>query len=238
MRLSRSRISRRIEKQSKRSSFLALLGTGVIVVAIFKFGIPLIAQLGTFFENLNPLDTEVQQNSTSFLQSPRIDVLPIATNSAAIKIAGVGIPEKNVELFVGEELVSKVKVDEDGKFAIASLKLNLGQNIIRARMRDNDNTSDFSESQTVIFDNTPPSLEVISPNQSQSFSKDQNTIEVKGKTEKEATVTVNDFRAIVDGDGSFSYLLRLSAGENIVRVKAQDLAGEETQVERKITYSP
>lgn len=238
MRQTRSRLSRRIEKQSKRSTFLALLGIGIIVVAIFKFAIPLIAQLGIFLDNLNPADTETQQNSTSFLQSPRIDALPIATNSAVIKITGVGIPEKDVEVFVGEELINKITADIKGRFEIPDLRLRAGQNIIKARIRDNDNTSDFSDKQIVIFDNTPPFLEITSPSQNQNFGKDQNTIEVKGKTEKEAIVTVNDFRAIVESDGNFSYLLRLSAGENIVKVKAQDPAGEETQIERKITYSP
>ncbi|MBI2622449.1 hypothetical protein HYW66_02340 [Candidatus Microgenomates bacterium] len=231
MRRNRSRILRKVEKQSKRNFILTVAGTILIIIAIFKLGIPLLAQIGQS-------NIQTQSDKPSFIQPPQLDPLPIATNSATIKISGLAITDKEIEVFVGNSLVNTIKSDHVGKFEIASLKLNSGQNLIKARTRDNDNTSDFSPEQTVIFDDTGPMLEVTNPTSNQSFAGGENTVEVRGKTDVDSTVTVNDFRAIVDSEGKFSYLFKLTNGENIINIKSLDPAGNETSLERKVNFSP
>lgn len=235
----RSRILRKIERKSKKNLVLAFLGIVVVVFAVFKIGIPLLAQISLFIENLRPPISEVQKESLNFLQAPFLDPLPIATNSSPIKLTGLAIPKKEVEIFVGQELVNKVTSSEDGKFEIPSLKLQEGENSLRARVKDNSQQSEFSEGLTIILDQKPPPLDVTNPTASQAFSKDQSKIEVKGKTEGETRVTINDSRAIVDSEGNFSYLFQLiTSGENKIQIKAVDLAGNETVVERTVTFSP
>lgn len=238
MRPTRSRLMRRIEKTSRRNLVFSLLGIVILVFAVFKIGIPLLAQFSLFLGNLGNSAPETETEKTIFIQAPRLEPLPIATNSGSIKITGISLPEKEVETHINEELIGKATADKNGKFEIKSLKLQEGENNIKARVKDKEKFSEFSENVLVIFDNKPPILELTNPAPNQDFSKEQNKIEVKGKTEIESKVTVNGSRAIVDTNGNFSYTLALVDGENKIQVKAVDLAGNEVTIERTVTYSP
>lgn len=234
----RSRILRRQERQSKKSIIFAILGTIIVVFAIFKVGIPLLAQFSLFLTNLTHPQETAGNTGPGFVQAPILDPVPIATNSGTIKLTGVAISEREIQIFISGDLVDKVNSDKDGHFEVPNLKIRSGQNTISAKTKDGDNLSDSSNSLSVAFDDEAPSLEVTNPTDNQSFSKFDSKIEVRGKTEKEARVTVNDFRAVVDSLGNFSYLLELSGGENNISIKAIDPAGNETEVKRKVTYSP
>lgn len=234
---SRSRLLRKIDKQSRKNFFLAFFGIVLVIFAVFKIGLPLLIQASLFIGNFSQTP-ETKKENPPFLQAPSLSPLPNATNSATIKLTGLTTPEKEVEIFVNNELATKIIADEDGKFEIPDLKLLNGENILKARMIDDDQKSEFSESLTVIFNNKPPTLEITSPEPNQAFGKDQNKIEVKGKTDPDNQVMINDFRAIVDSNGNFSYFLKLSEGENKIQIKARDLAGNEIQAERKVTFSP
>ena len=48
---------------------------------------------------------------------------------------------------------------------------------------------------------------------------------------------MNEFWAIVDAGGNFSYTLPLQNGENTIKVVATDEAGNKTEYEVKVTYS-
>jgi bacillopeptidase F len=98
--------------------------------------------------------------------------------------------------------------------------------------------SEFSNVLTVAFKSAPPSLNLDSPSDGQSFSKDQNTATVKGVTDPDVKVTVNGFWAITDSQGNFSYDLPLQNGDNKITVIATDMAGNKNEKDIKVTYSP
>lgn len=235
---SRSRLLRRVERQSRNKAILALAGTILIVLAVFQIGIPILVQFSLFIGGLRSGAEEVTQSEPNFIQPPRLNPLPEATNAAKIKIEGVATPEKEVEIFIEDGKVSKTKADKDGKFALASFRLTEGENRIKARLSDGERKSDFSETVIVTYDNKPPLLEVTSPSENQSFPKGEQSIEVKGKTESLAKVTINGSWAIVDGEGNFSYNLTLRTGENSIVVQSTDLASNKTEIARKVTLSP
>jgi cytoskeleton protein RodZ len=66
-----------------------------------------------------------------------------------------------------------------------------------------------------------PDLVVLEPQQAIVQDMD---IMVKGKTEQNATVTVNDQPVLIEPDGSFAAPLTLRPGINIVRVEAKNAA--------------
>ncbi len=90
----------------------------------------------------------------------------------------------------------------------------------------------------VSLDTTPPKLTVFSPVAFEVFHTP--TVTVKGQTEKDATVTVNGKKVVVNGENyTFSYTLVLTkAGLNTINVVATDLAGNVTRVSVPVKFIP
>ena len=62
-------------------------------------------------------------------------------------------------------------------------------------------------------------------------------IEVKGKSDANVRLTLNDRLIIVTGDGNFSSNYNLNPGDNQLIFKAVDKAGNETIKELLVKYS-
>lgn len=77
-----------------------------------------------------------------------------------------------------------------------------------------------------------PKLEIYSPQENVAIN--DFLFQIKGKTIPDATVFVNGNPADLELDGSFTYSLKLLAGENIIKIKAVSRRGKETEVIRKI----
>ncbi|MCL6096939.1 MAG: hypothetical protein M1444_04670 [Patescibacteria group bacterium] len=232
----RSRLSRRLENKSKKNILLSLLGIIILFVLLLKFGLP-------FLANISMLTSKNQDNGTknpkdTYISPPVLNPLFDATNSAEITVSGLASEKETVGLYINDELFDKVNTKEGGSFIFKNVKLDSGKNEIKARVIiDDRQKSDFSPSYTVIFNNKAPKLEVDSPTDNQSFSKDNKTIDVKGKTDPLARVTVNEFWAIVDDNGNFTYRLNLQNGDNEIKIQAIDEAGNKTEISKKVNYS-
>ena len=160
-----------------------------------------------------------------------------ATNSANIEISGMAFPNESISLFINDSLVDKNPTQKDGSFSFKQT-LNQGENNIKVKATENNKDSDFSLISMVIYKSSLPNLKLDAPIDGQSFSKDQNKIEVRGSTDFQVKITVNDFWAIIDESNNFSYTLPLQNGDNIIKVKATDQAGNTTEKDIKVTYSP
>jgi len=84
------------------------------------------------------------------------------------------------------------------------------------------------------YDDTPPVLAILSP--PEMFVAPAPSVEIKGKTERDAKVKVNGQKAAVAADGSFSFPLALKEGVNLVTIEAIDSAGNSEYGKRLITY--
>ncbi len=161
-----------------------------------------------------------------------------ATNSAQIKVSGSAPKDTTVMLYVNDIKEEEIPVDEDNNFTFDEVKIDEGENTIKTKAKDdNKNVSVYSPVIKITYLNKPPSLEINEPTDGKSFEKDDSPIQVKGKTDPKVKVTVNDFWAIVDGAGNFSYTLPLQGGENRIKVVATDEAGNKTEKEIKVSYS-
>lgn len=231
----RSRLSKRMEGKTRKNLALSILGIILIALLVLKFGIPFLANLSLFLSGSQSKE-QVNVQSPSFIAPPVLDSFPEATSSADIIISGVASKKQTINLYINNELVDTTKSGDDGKFSFKE-KITPGENTINAKAVTNEKESDFSNNIITAFKNAPPSLNVSSPSDGQSFSKDQNTAEVKGTSDSDVKVTVNGLWAITDNNGNFSYNLPLQNGENKIKVAATDLAGNKTEKEIKVTYS-
>jgi cytoskeletal protein RodZ len=84
----------------------------------------------------------------------------------------------------------------------------------------------------------PPFLTVNSPQD--NITTSQTTVEVYGKTDPEATISVNEKLVALDKGGQFSVRLELNPGLNKIVVTATNKSGKNTVIDRRVflTSSP
>jgi len=233
----RSRLSLKTEKRTRKTILLTSLGILIILILLVKFGVNLLVGFSVFLAGTkNQTSTNPNSSGNAFVAAPVLNPLPNATNSAKITISGKSQSDITIKLFVNNNLKDTAQADKNGDFSF-SQTLSAGDNLIKAKTEQNNKTSDFSNSFTVSFKNSAPSLTIDSPSDGQSFSKDQNSVSVTGKTDANVSVTVNGFWAIINENNNYSYNLPLQNGDNQVRVIATDQAGNSIEKNLKVTYS-
>ncbi len=238
--MSRSHLKNHLQKQAFKNIAFALLGIIVLIFVLFQFGPQLLINFSLMVDKLKG-DKEVSSSNQdlSFVSPPMLGTMPSATNSAIIIVSGYSLPKQTIKLYVNGDFVDKKETKEDKGFTFEEVELKSGDNDIKVKAVTEDNKeSDYSSIIKIRYVNKLPSLDIDSPSDGQSFSKDQNQIKVSGKTDSGNKVTVNDFWAIVDDEGKFSYQLHLQNAENKIKVEATDEAGNKTTKEIKVIYSP
>lgn len=234
--MSNSRISRRELHQSKKKLIYSLVGIVVVLFLLIKFGIPLLIQFSLFVSGKQNQGTTQATDQPMFVAPPALNQQFSATNSAKIKMTGTAQSNQQIKLYVNNSVVDTQSTKDDGSFSFDNVTLSTGSNTIQAKAEKDNKESGFSNTVTISYLNKAPNLDVNSPSDGQSFSKDP-SLTIKGKTDPDAKVTVNDFQAIVNDDGTFSYNMQMQNGDNQLKVIAQDAAGNKTEKDLKVTYS-
>lgn len=235
----RSRLIHHVEGEKKKQIFFFIVAIGVIVFLLFRFSPAIVDGIGSLLLNVNEDNESAEPTKTlEALTAPRLESKFTATQSARITIKGTASRgDGTIELFVNEKLSDKEKLN-DTDFEITNIQLTEGENVIKARQVVDNKTSGFSSDLTILYVKEEVGIEELSPSDGQEFKKGDQEIEVSGKTDPNSKVTVNGFRAIVDQDGRFSYLLRLNDGENTITVKAESPLGKTDEKSIKVKYTP
>lgn len=233
-----SRLSRRIEKQTKRQIIKYIIAIVILLFALNAFGpkiINFMASITSVFKNERP---EHLTSNAGSLEAPLLDDTPYATYSAKIKVSGSSSYEEGtIELYVNNKLQKETELDEK-KFEFEHVNLSDGENILKVRYKNEEKESDFSKDYNISYVKDEPKLEVASPVDNATFSTGDQEITVSGKTDPDNRITVNGLIAVVNTDGSFSYYLKLIDGENTIVIEAENVAGRKTKKEIKVKYSP
>jgi hypothetical protein len=224
-----------LEKRKYLKQAAVFFCGGMVILFVFLLiGIPLLVNISAFLSTiLSPKKTTSKTNER-FLQQPQLEIPYEATNSAQIKVSGFGPVSTNVDLFVNNK---KVKTTEDkaGVFSFSDVNLILGDNEMYAVARDKTTDQEIKSGiLTVTFDNKKPTLTLENLNDGQQFELN-NQITIKGKMDEEGTVYLNDRFIMLNSDKTFSYDFELRDGENEIKFKAVDKAGN--FVEKKIKVS-
>lgn len=233
---------REAELASYKRLGLTLFLILVLSLGLYLWGIRLVAAIGSFWLKINPgLSTApTGTEERPYLAAPRLDPLLSAVNdSSKLKVSGWAPGGSEVEVFVNEQKVAALLSDSTGHFEAGSLKLTEGENKIFAKIKTKENSGPSSSIQKVIFDKTPPKLEITGPSENTEITdSSQKWLNIVGKTEGGAIVTINEHQAILDLEGGFQYQYLLTTGENRLVIQAVDEAGNETTIERTVKFSP
>lgn len=234
-----SRLSRIEEKRTKKQLFIVLVGIIAILALVFTLGIPLIVGMSVLLGNLRGSQSNSAGSDTTAPVPPVLSTPTQATNSAELLIEGYGESGSTLKIFMNEDEIKKILIGNDGTFTFTDIPLEKGDNRIYATVTDEaGNESIHSQELKIAYKKDGPKLEIQEPQENQEFGKNQQEIQIKGKTDTGSTVTINDRFVSVNDEGNFEYKLKLSDGENIVSIVARDSAGNETKIELKVTYQP
>ncbi len=226
------------------SAYRKFAVTLIVILAFAAFlyfwGVQIVATLGSVWTKLAPEtpSTEIQQKE-SFVGAPRLDTMPSAINNLSLfSISGFANSGVDIIILINDEEAKKILADSSGRFEAKDLKLQEGENKISAQaVSAKGQKSQPAKVTTVIFDKTPPELVIIEPIDGAEFKgSEQAWSTVSGVTEPKCLVTINEHQAIIDLEGSFRFQLRLSEGENPLKITAKDEAGNETVVELTVKY--
>jgi hypothetical protein len=238
MRRNYSRLATIEERKNIRRTFLFGVLTIAFLIFLFTLGIPVLVKFTGFFTDLGKSQKPIDKTDTIPPAPPQIKTPADYTNKTSLDISGNTEAGATIKLFYNDE-TQEVLADRDGKFSF-NFQLNKGENTISAIAKDtNGNESQKSPTYTIIFDNEPPKIEINSPaDGAEFFGSKQRQLTIKGKTESEADLIINDRVVAVDDDGSFTFLTTLSEGENTFKIKATDKAGNTEETSLTVRFSP
>jgi hypothetical protein len=138
------------------------------------------------------------------------------------------LPNASVRVYINGELQQTVTADVNGAVVLDFAPPAEGTYVMTADIETvTGETSRLSEPQTVVFDRTPPSLVLTSPQDPQVSGE---SVNVAGKTEAGAHLTINGQPATVDAEGNFAVDLALTPGPYELRLTVADRAGNEVQL--------
>lgn len=234
----KSRLSKSFQRKSRNTLILSILAIAAILFLLFRYGIPLISDASFLFGRVTNTVSNKEQNPTEekeFVPVPTLDSLPKATNEGGVKVSGGSRSDLTIVIYLNGKQLSEIKPNENGDFE-KELTLSEGENIIKAKALKGENESDFSESLTVVLKKEGPELSIDSPSDGAQISG-ANPIEVKGKSDPDTNILVNDFQAITNSNGEWSYFLTLKDGDNEIKVIATDAASNKTEKIIHVNYS-
>lgn len=194
----------------------------VLFLAIWFWGVTFINILG--FLGTNESDDTTPLSFELPLRKPTIEKLPEFTNKESITISGSSNAEVTLTLFVNGTKTGKTTADAGGNFSFVNVALKEGLNLLKV-VATNSKEETQEQISLITLDKTKPELSITAPKNGETFPDDTKSITVKGKSEPDATVLINLIQAITNADGSFSYVLTVTPGENKIEIKSTDQAG-------------
>lgn len=154
------------------------------------------------------------------------------TNQDKVTVEGIVETDGIVNVYVNGVKTNSVQTADRG----FSVEINLvdGENIITATAEMNGRETEPSTPVKVIKDKIAPTLQVTKPIDGENVNVEE--VHVIGNVADAYLdkLLVNGKEATLDEEGNFDEIVVVSEGENTITVRALDLAGNETVVERKV----
>lgn len=227
-------IQKRETEASKKLLFSIIVAI-VFFIFFFTIGIQILAK---FAESLSFLSKNNQVDTNTQIFSPRLDHIPEATNQSRLEISGYAQSGDTVSIRGNGREKTSVVTGSDGRFE-ATIELDKDSNKITAVAKDQSgHQSNESTEMKIVYDRTPPSLTLFEPSAGQTFHGDQKSAHLSGQTEPAASVVVNDVSVPINQNGTFSYSISLTPGDNPIKITATDTAGNKTTTNLSVGYSP
>lgn len=225
------------------SPLWALLGRlaliALIPVLMYFWGTAIIYNLTNFWNVFTPAKAnQFSQDLEPPLAAPVLASLPRAVKEDRLEISGFTKEGLAVTLFVDGQAFATTRAGKSGEFSFENVSLAEGNNEIYAKATGNQKVeSPASAVVSVKYLKKPPFLEVINLPEKTDLHQKESLFAIKGRTDPDASLTINGSQVFVEGGGNFSYPFPLLDGENKISLEALDEAGNKTTLERTVNFT-
>jgi len=229
------RLERVQEKKIKNTIILYIVILVLVLYFIFTFGIKLLLNSSSFISGLFPQpSTKPLSKTEDTFSSIDVNSIPQATNSARFIISGSVLNFDILDFYINAKKVKEIESSSDTySEEIGDLEKGDNNVYVLAKSRNNKiekNTITYK----VFYKNEKPKLDISEPSDNSTTNNQE--IKVKGSTDKETYVRVNDLPVVVDANGGFETTVRLKDGDNQIVITASDIAGNMETKSLKVTY--
>ncbi len=233
--MSRSRLSRKKQQQMVRQTVLIVLTAIFLLAAFIFFIMPQFIRLADGLLNGN--GSLIEESDEIPPQTPILSAPVSATNSATLPISGVGEANSQVVLVVNGEQQAEVEIDDEGEFDF-EVDLTEGENALAVFSIDEaGNESVQTREYQVSLDTEAPEIEIESPEDGSTIELRKNQITtIKGTTDPQSKVFINDRLVYARSDGSFSMSFKLEEGDNTLKFKVEDKGGNTSEKEILVKF--
>ncbi len=180
------------------------------------------------------------------LEAPALQESTSITNGDKIFVKGNANGYDNVFVYVNDEKVGDVKVDDEGKYSFEYTLEDEGEYTVAVagvKGFPNRNISPKSDSMISIIDKSAPSQDRVTLKYGEETNKD--TFILVGTTEPNAAIQIKrgteSYDGLADKEGSFRIEgISLDEGKNVFAVYVKDVAGNQVLLDEKVrvAYSP
>ena len=231
---------RRFDFQQKRNIKTTIIVFSIIFVVvlyfIFTFGLKLVLNSSIFIANMFSKNSNAPLTKTTDIYGTiSIDDIPVATNSAQIFVTGSIVNYNVVNFYINGLLIKTTHINASDTFSEKIGDLTPGNNevFIKATTSDGKN-SKKTDIYTVIYKNTKPKLDIKEP--ADEAKVNNSDLKIKGATDKEIFIKINDSPVVVDANGNFETSITLKEGDNTITIIASDTAGNTETKTLKVNY--
>ncbi len=221
----------------KRRLRITLVTMGGIIVCMLLGMFVFAPQVGSFFGFFSIHRNEDAYTPTAKPTAPVFTNTPEAVNTENVTLSGKALSGTTIKIYVNGPEKATTTTGSDGVFSFADLKLSSGKNMIFAKaFDDKGNESDKSESLIINYDKESPKIDLDSPKDGDTVKNLNKRVEIIGKIDEKATITVNGKTAIQKPDLSFDFWLGADEGTIKIKIVAVDIAGNKTEKEITVKY--
>ena len=233
-----SRLTKIEGQKSKRTAIYFSVLTLVMAFVLFFFGLPAIIKFAAFIASVKNSDKIKITEDKTPPAPPIITTIPKAVKETKFTIEGTAEAGTTIILNLNGTTTDSL-VDDSGSFTF-TIDLKNAANTFYLIAKDTaGNLSAETNKYQVKLDTTNPLLTITKPEDNSNFyGNAEKQITVEGETEPEVTLAINGNIVVVSENGKFSYNYNLSDGENTFNIKSTDEAGNQTEKNLIITYSP
>lgn len=232
-----SRLDKYLQKERKKRLYILIVFIIISFYIILNYGISFlvnsILMVRNFQTNRNNQIKNKNDNNLYFL---KIDDLPIATNSSQVLIKGSAFNLSKLIFYLNQEKVLEKKLNNDEYFSqiIDNLKDDNNNEIYIKGLNKENKVVKETKKYLVFYKKTKPTLEIIEPEDNKKVN--QSMVIIKGTTDKETIIKINDFPVVVDALGQFEHEINLTEGENKIKIHAEDIAGNQEEKILTVNY--
>lgn len=230
-----SRLARKEQRKLVTQTAATLILVVVIILAFLFLVLPNIVRIA-----FNVLDTDPVAKSDDTIppQVPILAAPPEATFSAQVAISGYGEAKSKVILVLNGTDSETKTIADDGTFSF-NVTLTPGENTVAAFSRDTaGNESSPSKKFTIISDNEIPTITIESPKDGERITLRKNQITpIKGLTEPRARVFIDSRLVLADSAGNFTGTYTLQEGDNKIKIRSIDPAGNQGEIELTVNFA-